>query len=347
MTGSPWSERETQELVEAYKRKQEGITSYKFSEEYAQKHPGRSHAAIKLKLTSLGFSPKVVIKDSPYPIYNKPLEMSGDAVVMSDIEFPFHHSDFVNRVLELANAWGIKKAILAGDVLHFDSLSGWEPNWIEGDDGGILAEAIERLQDVASSFRMKERVALLEAISGIGEKPVDDGVSTELAVARDALRRLSQEFTEIDFVIGNHEGRLLRALECAISPKELLRLLDLQNDKRWRIAPYYFSFLYSGDQKYIIEHPKNSGKFSAHKLASKHQAHILMGHNHQFSDSFDVSGKFRAIEIGHCVDELRLPYAAQRHNTSPSHIMGACIVRNGYAWPLHKFTDWQTMKKLV
>jgi hypothetical protein len=69
-----------------------------------------------------------------------------------------------------------------------------------------------------------------------------------------------------------------------------------------------------------------------------------MGHSHLLDFTWDISGKFHAIHAGHCVDEGRLPYAAQRHITRRQHKPGAVIVRGGFPWLLFDGVPWEEYK---
>lgn len=246
------------------------------------------------------------IEPFPYQRYDQPLRMEDDAVVIPDLELPFYNVDFIEQLLDLADAWRIKQCIMAGDVVHLDKLSGWEPNWTTSNNAGL---------------------------------------STELDISRQELKRIEVQFDRIDYILGNHEGRYLRTMKTELSPKEILILLDIYNSK-WRIAPYYFSYLDTVNGRFQIEHPKNAGKFSASKLASKYLCHVLMAHSHQFNYTFDPSGNFFAIEMGCTVDEAYLAYCAQRHNTSPMHIVNAIIVRDGYPYPINEWTDWKVLARM-
>lgn len=248
--------------------------------------------------------------ESPFPSFDKPLVMEGDALILPDVELPFHHAEFINKVLDLSEAWGIDQAILAGDLLHFHSITGFAPMW-----------------------------------TSHGEHA--SNLSVELHVAREAVIRLANNFDFIDLIMGNHEGRLLRALETPLFPDEILTLLRTGNKPIWRTAPYYYSYLISEGEKFLIEHPKNYAANAARKLASIHQCHVLMGHSHRLSLEYDDSGKFYACHIGACVDERKLPYASQRHNTSPEHKLGAAIVRRGKLWLLHEDVDWDALHRAV
>jgi uncharacterized membrane protein AbrB (regulator of aidB expression) len=145
--------------------------------------------------------------------------------------------------------------------------------------------------------------------------------------------------------LGNHEGRLLRALQTALNPEELTTLL--KTGEHWRIAPFYYSYLISGGVKWLIEHPKSAAASTPAVLAAKFSCNVLMGHSHHFSITMDVSGAYYAAEIGCTVDEERLPYAAQRHTRAAAHSLGAAIIRNGYPWILNKFTDWSSLISMV
>ena len=286
--------------------------------------------------------PTYRIPESPYPRYNEPPTVEGDALIIPDAEIPFHHAEFINRVLDLADKWGIRQMIAAGDLLHFDSLSGWQPNWAVSPNGGLAEKDERRLMDFAMGLPKKHQQALMDTIVDIGGANEEHGFSGEMHHARKTLKALDDCFDSFTWVLGNHEGRLLRAIESPVEPSELLNLMKL-DDGKWKIAPYYFCWLESNGERYRIEHPKSAAKIAAEKLASKYHAHVLMAHSHALRWDYDVSGKFHACQIGHCVDEERLAYAAQRSNNRDAHKLGAAIVRDGYLWGLDEHVDWQRL----
>lgn len=345
-TGIFWKPAEVRELILAYKNRPVGQSDTAFSAEYSRRHPKWTDNAIRSQISKHKLDKLAgVVSESTYPRYDKPLQMEGDALIITDLELPFHHADFVNRCLDLAQKWKIKNLILGGDMLHFDSLSGWEPNWIDISPNGLTEADERRLREFVNSLPSKHQRGGEELLEKLGRRVDHDGASTELGIARKEIKRLSQQFEHIDAVMGNHEGRFLRTIATAISPEELTRLLEVGDSPKWRIAPYYFSILISGGEKFQVEHPRNTAKFSASRLAGKYQCHIIMGHSHQLNFTFDPSGQYYAIETGHCVDEERLPYAAQRHTTAAAHVLGASIVRGGVPWLLHKRTDWRALSR--
>jgi hypothetical protein len=340
--GSYWTDKEIKQLTEEWNKRTGGVSIAKFSKQYA-KHSVHTMEAIRYKLSALRDPNE--IHESPYPVYDEPLETVGDALILTDVEFPFHNADFLNRCLRLAKAWKVRNLIAGGDLVHFDSLSGWEPSWTEVKLGGLSDSQADMLFEFVNHLNRRDRKQGETILESIGKAEAHDGVSTELAASRTEIKRLEKQFDHIDFVLGNHEGRLLRALETALSPSELMRLLEIKEGK-WRVSSYYYSVLVSNGERFQIEHPKNTAKFSAWKLASKYCSHVIMGHSHQLNFTFDISGKYYAIETGHIVDEDRLAYAAQRHNTNYAHVLGACIVKDGCPYLLHARTNFEVMERM-
>jgi hypothetical protein len=345
-TGNFWTPDEIQSLLNAWQAKPGWVSIREFCKSFGKKS-GRGENSIRGQINRMmndGHIGRQYITASPYPVYDTPLVMDGDALILPDLEFPFHEAEFVNKVLELAEKWGIRQCILAGDVLHFDSLSGWGAEWSIPNNGGITADAEKKLVDFAKTLSSRKQQEFFGLIGDIGERTQQDGMSTELSIARKELGRMSHLFDRIDFLLGNHEGRLLRALETTINPDELLRLLSAKDG--WRIAPFYYSYLDTPAGRFQIEHPKGAAEGTAQQLAAKFHNHVIMAHSHLLDFSWDISGKFYAIHAGCCVDENRLAYAAQRHVTKRAHKLGAVIVMNGYPYLLHDRTDWEALGRM-
>ena len=284
------------------------------------------------------------VMESPFPQYNVPLEMEGDALVLPDVELPFHDADFLNRCLELAQSWGITKCIVAGDLLHFDSLSAWSANMVL--DGGTIGdEQLVILQEFANQLPEEYQLELQDILADleVGEAG-DPNLSQELRIARREITVLSELFDEIHLVLGNHEMRMVTRLKTSLFPDDILRLLETGDN--WKTAPYFYSILYSGNEKYQIEHPKSASRGGAAQLAAKFQCNILQAHSHIWNLDHDISGNYWAAHIGCVVDESRLPYASQRHGSGSAHKLGACIVRDGYPYMLCERTQWDRMKRL-
>ncbi len=342
MAGKPWTETEVNRL-KFIKRTFPSMTIGDITKLFK----GRTYNAVQLKWKELKAALPPGIPESPYPVYDNPLVMRGDALVLPDPEIPFHHAEFLNRVIELALHWGITQCVIGGDAVHFNSLSGWAANWLKEQEAGGLSDQNEnRLIDFAKKLSPKHQDELFTLIGDIGQVRQDGApnVATELREARSTLKMIGELFTLVDFVLGNHEGRLIRTLNSPLFATDLLGFLGLDAEPQWRISPFYYSWVESGGERFRVTHPKNYAKYSAAQLADKFQCHILMCHSHKVSMIPSKSGEWMGWQIGCCVDERRLPYAAQRDNTADTHSLGAAIIRNGYVWVLTEdWTDWERL----
>lgn len=290
-----------------------------------------------------GIQPKRRIQASPYPQYIEPLQMDGDALVLFDTEFPFHNADFLNRVLELADRWAVRQCVIGGDVLHFEQFSQWEASWVTSQTANKLSEDAEReLRELIQALPPEHQGALLDKLATIATGEREE---SELGAAKKALLTLGEAFDRIDYVIGNHDDRFIRALKSPLLPQSLLDFIGL-TDPRWRIGPYYYSILVSNKEKYRIEHPRSAAANTAVKLADKYECHILTGHSHLQSIQWSTSGNYFAIHAGCVVDETRLAYAAQRSSNRPAHKLGAVIVRDGFPWVLNDRYPWEMAQRM-
>jgi hypothetical protein len=329
-----WTDREVQQLKTLY-------TTGKGFFDIAH-IMGRSYESVSAKYYKLAQSREVEeskVPPSTFPKYDKPLVSQGDAVILSDVEAPFQHSDFINRVLDLAQAWNITTLHLAGDLLHYDNLSAWGSEWVQ-DKEEMLETFMEAIETLNEKSKEKVREKLEE--SGLLENGT---LSGELSEARKVFRSFGS-FKEIYVALGNHDDRYLRALDKALSPHELLHQLDRHEDKRWNVAPYYYTLIETEQGVFRAEHPRGAGKSTAIDLTIQYHQHVIMGHSHRWSVNRDPSGKYWAIQTGHCVDESRLAYVMQRSAKRDAHVNGATIIRGGYPFVLCPETPWDIMKRM-
>jgi hypothetical protein len=228
---------------------------------------------------------------------------------------------------------------LAGDLLHYDNLSKWGSEWIETKE-----DLVEAVLDIIESLDSKNKEMAREKLQAAGFLS-DGSLSGELDEARSVFRSINS-FENIYVALGNHDDRYLRALEQALEPRELLHQMNVSNDTRWKIAPYYYTKIETCLGTYRATHPRGSGRTAAQDLAVQFHEHIIMGHSHRWSVNRDPSGKYWAIQTGHCVDETRLAYVMQRDAKRDAHILGATIIRDGFPFVLCQDTPWDIMKRM-
>jgi hypothetical protein len=333
LKGNQWTKAEIEKGV---RLKQNGKSYFEIAATL-----GRSYNSVNQKLSRVKAEglQRSIVPESAMPIWDKPLKSQGDAVIITDLEAPFQHSEFVNRVLDLADVWGVQILHLGGDLMHYDTLSAWGSEWTE--DREELVDVVLEIVDMLPSRKREAVKSKLEEKGLLG----GDGLSGELKDSR-AVFRSFNSFKEVYVELGNHDDRYLRALDQALSPKELLHQIDRDKDERWKIAPYYYGFVETEQGTFRITHPRGAAKSTAIDLAVQNHQHVIMGHSHRWNISRDPSGKFWAIQQGHCVDEKRLAYVQQRDAKRDAHVLGATIIRGGYPWVLSPETPWDAMKRM-
>lgn len=169
----------------------------------------RTPNAIEKKISRLisegRLEPKKIIPESPYPIMGEGdvLTSEGDALVISDLEVPFHHADFVNRTIELAQKWGIKTLHLDGDLLHYESLGRWGASWtsVQDADANKVNDFLLEIED--DELRAKG-IALMDELNAFKEK--QNGYQDEINEARRVFSSISG-FDEVLVSLGNHDDR--------------------------------------------------------------------------------------------------------------------------------------------
>jgi len=318
------------EIKRAVELKERGLSYFDIAQDL-----DRTIHAVRLKFQRN----EMVVPQSPMPLWNSPLESTGDAVILSDIEAPFQHSEFINRVLDLADSWNVTDLHLDGDLLHYDSLSMWGSEWTEQQED--LRDTLGDIVQMLDEKRREQAVKLLED-KGIF---ADTTYTGEMKAAREMFKAFGQ-FKNIYVALGNHDDRYLRTLNQAMSPNELLHQLDTHNDPRWKIAPYYYTLIHTEGGTFRATHPRGAGKNTAIDLAIQFHQHVIMGHSHRWCINRDPSSKFWAIQTGHCVDEDRLAYVKQRDAKRDAHMNGATIIRNGYPFVLHMDSPWELLKRM-
>lgn len=300
-----------------------------------------------------GLTTQVVqtVAESPFAKYDSPPEIESERIlILPDVQAPYQHSAFLNNVLDLANKWKVKDCVLAGDVLENSSLTHFDPAWIDQshvEQQALPDDIANELIDLALNLPRSAKDKITKFIEKKGRKSnrTASGAGEEWHVARIAIKQMCKQFDRLVWIMGNHEGRLLRQVQSPMLPDDIKRLF-LGDDSRVTIAPYYFCKILSSGIEWQVIHPKSSAKGDAKWYASKFLVNTIMAHNHQLVMQKDRSGKYWAIESGCVVDETRLPYVAQRQTKADMHLLGATIIRNGRAWLLHEESPWDELAKL-
>jgi hypothetical protein len=238
--------------------------------------------------------------------YNDNIVVEGDAVVIGDLEIPYHDPQTIGYALSVGRSFRISNLVIAGDFLANDAV-------------GYFAGKIEDTDDSVTYT-------------------LADGLEEGKAI----LEELFQHFSKIAVIKGNHEARAARVREMGffrMMEKRWEELGDLE------LSFYKWCEVRSGGETFRIEHPGNYSKVPGSVVRDRAEiehSHVLAGHTHHLSLSFTKTGKHLAGDLGHCTRPRARYYKAVDGTTRhPKWNRGFWMIRNGYAYPFAvDFTDW-------
>ena len=292
--------------------------------------------------TSDASGPRATVQESKFLAYDQPEVMLADSVVvLPDIQAPYHHAEFINKVLDLCDAWNVRYAVLAGDVIENAALTSFSPNWATEPKSAIPDE----LRELVDNLPENEREKFDEVINRYDGGLETVGASTEWHYARREIRRIVERFDGLIWINGNHEARILKQLKSPMLPEDIKRLFVGDTSKVITV-PHYHCIVESGGEIWRITHPNSSAKYDSKSYASKYLSHVAMAHSHHWVMQRDKSGQFYAVEMGCLVDERRLPYVSHRDSKVDSHALGALIIRDGHPWLLGEQSQFDLLKRI-
>ncbi len=258
------------------------------------------------------------IAESPMPRYTDALRIDASVLVLGDLEIPHHEALFVNKCISLAKAWGIRDLVLAGDAVHWASLSPFLESPKNTD------EEIETIGEYLPSIvRPFDRVWW---IAGNHDRRPQWMLDRSIAAAKITRLLIPSKFAE-EFA------------------------------SKVQVSDYFYAWVSSqpaktpGQGAWLIEHPKATSVVpvaAARKIAEAQGCCVAMFHNHLLGISPTPDGKRLAVEGGCACDPERLEYYQLRHTTRPKMVIGALILRKVgdvfYPTLLSQWTDfnWET-----
>ena len=193
------------------------------------------------------------------------------------------------------------------------------------------AEWINRVVALALSYRIKQAAIIGDLIdwtsfSRYGRRTgieADD----EIRATQQLVRAMAANFERVYYLPGNHEDRLPRATNHALTLERIAEWWTKQPNvmmtrKKWML-------LENGGETFRLTHPKNYGRTpsaNAIRLCSKYLCHIVASHDHQVGVARDVSNTFWAVDTGMCANDMLLDYIEEESSNNPQPVRGACLV---------------------
>lgn len=166
--------------------------------------------------------------------------------------------------------------------------------------------------------------------------------SQEMRSARDFIELALTVFDEVDIIPGNHDRRVQKSTNNAISLEDLLRMMS--HDTRVRISQWGHCVLSTVRGEYRITHGSEysvNQLVVADQLAQKYGQHIISWHEHHCAIGMDRFKKYIIVNGGGLFDQSSMAYTQLDDNKKPRMANGFVLVRNGYPHLFSDvFTDW-------
>jgi len=244
---------------------------------------------------------------------DNPPKLKGSQAIMPDAHCPYQDKELIDRTVDLAQAWGIKSAVLAGDTFEMAAFSVFQNRPSETAEVEI-EEGHKFLLSLSDAF---ENVLLLK---GNHDNRFFHLVREQLTV---------QHFLRMFDAPPNI--KMSEYAQC---------IVGTGRGKAWHINHPRNASVIPGRVPFFL-----SRKRTDYNIAG--------GHGHQWGmvATEDEDCPRLAIDIGMCGDPKRMDWQALWVNTRPPMQQGCLLLKevDGYyfAYPLHKkFTDWKALRRL-
>lgn len=222
----------------------------------------------------------------------KPVTLTGDAMIISDVHVPCTDWRVALRMCEIAEKYlpEPRTLIVAGDLVNLDWASSYP--------------------HIASPIHWKYEVKAAKAL-------FDEWLGL---------------FERIIVFAGNHDRRIAKWSAGNVDVREMMRGIVSEEEKRVIVSEWGHCILKSGGRTFRVTHGKNYSVNTGvvgNELANKFKQNIVSGHQHHGSISLDRTKAFIVVDNPALVDQRKLAYVTLDDNKSPNMGRGFTMIRNG------------------
>ncbi len=158
----------------------------------------------------------------------------------------------------------------------------------------------------------------------------------DLDLGVEILKGLSNQFSRIIYIPGNHEMRPIYMLDGQLPLSRFFGNEGLQNIT-W--SDYQYCFLESGGRRCLICHQKNYSGVPLsvpRRVIQQCLCDVLCGHDHKLNWGMDHSAQYWFGEGGTCRDPIKTMYRMHTVTCHPHWDPGFYMILEGWGVPLHK-----------
>jgi len=169
----------------------------------------------------------------------------------------------------------------------------------------------------------------------------------EREAARVIIHDLVEWFTEIRFLMGNHDRRMQRWANGEFDENDIFGMITTAEEchySNWG----WCTIDNPGGYPWRVTHSSNYSVNQlsvGSELANKYQMNIISHHQHHLAKGWDRYKRFVIVDNGCMVDHEKLAYVVLDDNKMPGMTTGFTMLKNGTPTPYgkHPFTDWDNV----
>lgn len=167
----------------------------------------------------------------------------------------------------------------------------------------------------------------------------------EMDAARNLVGLWAQTFDEMYMVLGNHDARLIKALQGKVEVQDVMNLVNAHLPLgKIQVSVRDALGVKTSQGLYRIAHGASYRKLplsTANELAQKYQAHIILHHEHHAAQGMDIYDRYFIVNNGGLFDKEKMAYVQLLTQAKAGMSNGFTIVKNGYPTLLGKWTNWK------
>ncbi len=171
-------------------------------------------------------------------------------------------------------------------------------------------------------------------------------IEQEFDAARNVIGLWAMTFDEIYMVMGNHEERMLKALQGQVQVQDIMNIVNAKlpiGKVKATVRDALRVKTSRGD--YYIAHGASYRKLPlsvANELAQKEQANIVLHHQHHLAMGMDIYNRFILIDNGGLFDVEKMAYVQLHSKAMAGMSQGFTLVKGGYPYLFGKhITNWR------
>jgi len=243
----------------------------------------------------------LLAQDKSIKLYGALKLPQGDYLLTCDYHSPYHSELWVNRALMIAEIYGLKRHIIAGDLFDMDFAKHWPKK--EGEESSELDMTMGQCEPVMNMLKYFDDTIL---IRGNHEDRITRMTEARIQ-ARHIIELISKEIWNKKFRYSYYD--------------------KVHIGKDWLVVhPKRYSQL--------------SGS-TAIRLAEKYHRHILNAHGHFIALRYDRSGKHMGIDMGGLFDIKKTAYLNLQTTTHPFWNNGFAVLKDNHIHLFNESTDWK------